>query len=534
MEKLIITLTLSGASAALLTLCSLKMLQMYQLSSYRAGGFFKWLARSKGDYAIRYFALAFFQFVSLIIFNFSFSRSPLPYLTYLGLILYVALGVMFVVLQKKQKQKTPLKFTSRIIRQIILLAVVYCGLCFTAVYFVFDYALGYALLGVMAFLIPLCVTFTHFLALPVEILINRHYFIKARRRLSAGMIKIGITGSYGKTTAKNILCTFLSKKYKVVGTPASINTPMGICKLVNGGGLTDCEIFVAEMGARRRGDIKTLCKLVNPDHGIITAVGSQHLETFKTIEAVTVTKLELARGAKGFVVVNSGDNRLCEGVLALLDEIGGEGKTEKERFLYAGIGGTDARFEDVALGAEGTQFTLVIGDEGVEITTPLLSRHVPPLIASCALLAHKLGVSLTDIQAAAVELQPVPHRLQLIKTGANIVIDDAYNSNPEGAKDALEVLGCFAGAKLVITPGFVELGAEEAGENLKLGGNIAKTADFLISVNNAEVFRGAAEAGMDPDCCFVEKSLDGAMERLAALKLERATVLFLNDLPDNY
>ncbi len=520
MEQLIITLIICAISSALLTLLSLKMLQIYQLSSYQISGFFKWLKRTKGDYVLRYFALSFFQFLSLLIFNFSFPNSNLKYI---GLALYILLAIYFFVLEVKSPKKTPLKVTKRIVRQIVFLPILYFGISFAAIYFTKEYAIGYSLLAVISFLIPLCVTLSHILLLPIEKLINSYYFKKAAKAARGNIIKIGITGSYGKTTAKNILAELLSKKYTVLSSPASHNTPMGLAKLINSG-IDGYDIIIAEMGARRKGEIKELCHLIPPDYGIITSAGPQHLETFGSLENIISTKLELAFEAKKFVVLNSDDAKLMSAAA-----------NHKEfKSLYAGSVGADAAFSQPTINAEGTSFTLLIKDEKIEITTKLLARHIPELLTMCALHAYKLGVSMQEIKEAAENIEPIPHRLQLIKTEQAIIIDDAYNSNPTGAKNAIEVLSKFEGTKVVITPGFIELGKRQEIENKILGENIAKTADYLLSVSCPAIYDGALQAGMNEDNAFLVDSLDLAMEKFKTLKITSPIILFLNDLPDIY
>lgn len=520
MEQLIIMLSICAISSIMLLLLSLKMLQVYQLSSYQISGFFRWIIRTKGDYLVRYFALAFFQFISLLFFNLSFSAS---YLKYIGMVFYIALAIYFFVLEVKSPKKTPLKITKRIVRQFLALIIFYFGLSFVAIYFTKNLPIGYTLLAIITFLIPVCATLSHFLLLPIEKIINSYYFKKAARAVRGDIIKIGITGSYGKTSAKNILAAFLSGKYKVLSSPSSHNTPMGLAKLINSG-IKGYDIIIAEMGARHVGEIKELCDLIPPDYGIITGVGSQHLETFGSLENIINTKLELAFETKKFVVLNSDDTKLMSAAA----------NYKNIKALYAGSAGADAAFCEPKISAEGTTFTLMIRDEKVEISTKLLGRHTPQLMTMCALLAYKLGVTLQDIKEAAEKIEPIPHRLQLIKTEHATIIDDAYNSNPIGAKNALEVLSKFEGIKVVITPGFIELGKQQEKENFKLGENIALSADYLFAVSNQTISDGALKAGMNPDKVFVVDSLNSAMEKLKILKLDNPIILFLNDLPDIY
>ena len=132
---------------------------------------------------------------------------------------------------------------------------------------------------------------------------------------------IAITGSYGKTSTKDFLATILSKRYKVLKTPGSFNTPMGICKVIRGELKPEHEIFIVEMGAKEKGNIKELCDLVRPEIGIITAIGPQHLETFKTMESVVSTKYELIESlpVEGIAVLNNDDEN-CRNLVKRIKE----------------------------------------------------------------------------------------------------------------------------------------------------------------------------------------------------------------------
>ena len=133
------------------------------------------------------------------------------------------------------------------------------------------------------------------IAQPIENHINKGFFKDARRILLSreGLIKIGITGSYGKTSVKFILGTMLSEKYQTLVTPSSFNTPMGVTKIIRTKLQPAHQVFVAEMGARHVGDIREMCRLVHPSYGVLTSGGPQHLDTFHTLERIKSTKYEL-------------------------------------------------------------------------------------------------------------------------------------------------------------------------------------------------------------------------------------------------
>ena len=146
-----------------------------------------------------------------------------------------------------------------------------------------------AVLGAVS---PFLVLAANFLNKPIEKAINRWFINDAKRILKScpDLTVIGVTGSYGKTSVKFILKTLLEARFNVLATPESYNTPMGVVITVRNHLRATHEVFVCEMGARHVGDIKEICDIVHPNHGIITSVGPQHLETFFTLDNVKKTK----------------------------------------------------------------------------------------------------------------------------------------------------------------------------------------------------------------------------------------------------
>lgn len=457
--------------------------------------------------------------------------------------------------------KVKLAFTARLKRFItvfaIIAAILSAGL---SVMYPPLFALAPIFPGIVAFLFAAIITS------PIEKRRNARFVTAAKTVLAAraDLIKIGVTGSYGKTTAKNLLSAFLSKEYSTCVTPGNYNTPMGIALTVRDELLADDEVFVAEMGARYRGDIRELCDIVSPSIAVITAIGTQHLETFGSEENLLVTKNELieALPADGVAIFN-GDN---DGAIKLYDRcakrrlISGSDEEAVQK-LYAlfstgdrrakcktaaGVKPTeeevkalsrfDAFYGDICYAARGMEFTLVLNGRAARITTALLGAHVPSMIAECALTANYLGISLEKIKFAASEVKAVAHRLELLYNGDDVIIDDAYNGNEAGAQNALEVLSKFSPRiRVLITPGIVELGEHGEAANARIGELAAVSCDYAIFVggNASALARGAKSAGMNVDNVTEVRDLDGAVEKLKTIKGEKA-VLFENDLPDNY
>ena len=234
--------------------------------------------------------------------------------------------------------------------------------------------------------VPIIVPLAVILVWPFEKLIYNHYKSKCKKELKnhTNLIKIGITGSYGKTSTKVYLQKFLEKKYKVCATPASYNTPMGVSKVVFNQLKDDDEVFIVEMGAKKIGDIKELCDMVGVDAGIITAVGEQHLDTFKNLQNIIKTKTELVDALKedAYCVFNVAS----ENTKTMFDNCNLKNKiavSEPETYLYA---------KDIVATCDGLEFVLCFDGKEYQTHTEILGEHNIQNILSAAALAIKFGI----------------------------------------------------------------------------------------------------------------------------------------------
>ena len=271
-------------------------LQMMQQNTYRNDRYNRWLKGESFASVSRLVDL----FLLLLL-----STSFLP--------VFVQIVTITVVLYKsvnrlKTKYKKPLVFTRRATR-LYLTALVLTLLIAGLAAGLTTLNNGSRALLALAILAPYLMMAANVLMQPVERQINRKYYNEAKQILAQmpGLTVIGITGSYGKTSTKHYLYRILCERYNVLMTPGSFNTPMGVIRTVREQMKPYHNVFICEMGAKQIGDIKEICDLVNPQIGIITAVGEQHLESFKSIENVQRTKFELvdALPASGFAVVNN-------------------------------------------------------------------------------------------------------------------------------------------------------------------------------------------------------------------------------------
>ncbi len=499
-----------------------KQFQMLQQNSYFPSRYFGWL---KNNLPL---ASIFVVFVSSFILTFSF---------YIGLAIFLSLVLGFTVYLSIKQQKKSIKklvFTSRVKRLFSATAIIYLILILV---YAFNSQLVFGRISASVLLfISLVSPISLFLAwgvtLPIEKIFSLYYINDAKRILKEhkNLRVIGITGSYGKTTTKFILTRILSEKYNVVCTPQSFNTPMGVVRTIREKLKPQTEFFVCEMGAKNVGDIKEICDIVHPDYALITSVGPQHLETFKTIGNVFKTKFELAdavekKGEKAFV---NGDS------LEILNRI-----FPSDYVLYGTNDDFNFTAENIHYGKNGSEFDIILGNEKVHLTSRLLGLHSIINIAGAAALAFTLGVSAEDIKFAVSSLKPTEHRLELkTSVSGSLLIDDAYNANPEGSLEAVRVLGSFDGMKkVIITPGLIELGEKEYSCNYALGLEAADKCDIIIFVgkNRSKPMVDAVNSTeFAKENLFVASSFLEAMEIYSRFADSNTVVLLENDLPDNY
>ena len=391
-------------------------------------------------------------------------------------------------------------------------------------------------------LLPFVPALANLINKPIEKGINQHYINDAVRILKSNerLRIIGITGSYGKTSVKYYLTTLLSEGFRVLMTPESFNTPMGIVRTIREHMQPTHQIFVCEMGARHLHDIKEITDFVHPDDGIVTSIGYQHLETFHSLDNIISTKYELldavdekekAEGkqeGKHLKFVNA-DNEIIRANMKYKDAI-----------TYGLSEGCDYRATDLKVTGAGTSFTVTSPKgETAEFSTRLVGRHNVENIMGAIACASSLGIPLTKLKMAVRRLQSVPHRLELTRHGNVSILDDAYNSNPNGAKVALETLSLFEGSvKILVTPGMVELGEKEDEYNKEFGKQAAAVCDYIILVGEKQtqaIKEGILEAGFDSARLFVKNSFNEASALMYEIDAGREKVILLeNDLPDNY
>lgn len=369
---------------------------------------------------------------------------------------------------------------------------------------------------------------------PVEKTINRSYINEAKSILAQmpGLKIIGVTGSYGKTTTKHYLFRILSEQYETLMTPGSYNTPLGVVRTIRELLKPFHEVFIVEMGAKNLGDIKEICDIVHPRAGIITAVGPQHLESFKTIENVQRTKFELADAlpADGLAVVNNDFEMIaCRQV----DNV------RCIRYAVKNTDGADYIATNIGYSPAGTKFTVKNGMWSIDLSTRIVGEcNVSNILAAVA-MAHEMGVADDKIKYAVAQIEQVEHRLSIKRIpGSLTIIDDAFNSNPVGSAMALEVLASMTeGKRILITPGMIELGERQQELNEEFGFKAASSCDIAIVVgeyNREAIVAGLERGSMPRESIRTADSFAQAQSMLQSLAQPGDIVLYENDLPDTF
>jgi UDP-N-acetylmuramoyl-tripeptide--D-alanyl-D-alanine ligase len=523
-----------------------RSLHLLQLDSYSNSRLLKWLWFSPFDRLFDYrlgLSLLAVSGLHLVLW-----QLDLSYGHFVSPICWIIIGALLFIKSRKSEAKKPLVYTARA-KRILGVAILICT-AIAAVFLLFALrelssstsvycAIAIILAGglVLTQVASLIVPISNSLLAPVQSYINNKYIRSAKAKLrEISPIVIGVAGSYGKTSTKYFIETLLAERFMVLKTPKSFNTLMGLCRVINDDLKPEHQVFIAEMGAYRRGDVRELAELVSPHMGIITSIGPEHFERFKSMENIKATNYELIESLpKSGIAVFNNDIDECR---ELAD------RTKSLKTLRYGLGRSqpDLRLwaEEISMNSKGLNF-MIVDTEGNRANTHagLLGRHNVLNILGAACIALEMGMSLQEIAKAIPKIKQVPHRLQLVPGAAGVtVIDDSYNSNPIGAIEALNVLREFnAGKRVLVTPGMVELGELESKENEKLGAAAAKICDYVLLVGAKQtqpILRGLEREQFPQERLRVVKDLSEATSELQKIVRSGDVVLFENDLPDLY
>jgi UDP-N-acetylmuramoyl-tripeptide--D-alanyl-D-alanine ligase len=309
----------------------------------------------------------------------------------------------------------------------------------------------YELLGLIA--APIAGTLGVLIINPFFWFIRRTVIFRARNRMRKfdGTV-IGITGSVGKTSTKELLAHVLETKFSVERTQGNDNSEIGVALAALRIPL-DTQFFIVEMGAYRRGEIKAICDIVRPKIGIITAIGDQHLSLFGSLENLRKTKFELidALPQDGLRLVSGEDFHLTEA-------------------------------SHIEMSRENISFTY----KGEKFTVPILGKSRVSNLLAVIKVGEYLGIPLRQIAHALESIAPdlLYPKLYLAKKGGTI-IDDTHNSSHESFLSVIDYLSVWEGyIKIVVTPGMIELGSRAREDHLRVGQALASVDKVFVTNPN--------------------------------------------------
>ena len=499
-------------------------MHMFQQNRYHLGRYQSWL-RSYVDSSYRYILFVF----SLLCFSyglyFVYPLSTRPYLLYMLLLIF---AYIHGKVESEHEYRKPLVMTARIYRFMALFFLFYIILLSLS----YSYAQG-----IWIFITPFLYFSPWIFILllgriiePLESRIRNSYVEDAREILARyhHLTCIGITGSYGKTSVKHMIHAFLSKEYATLMTPGSYNNLMGITLTIRKQLSGIHEMFVCEMGADHVGEIETLMEFINPKIGIVTSVGFQHLQTFGSIEAILHEKMQmiekLPTDGIGFINI---DNEYIQSYII----------KNTCRIVHYGLS-PDADYccANIVYQKEGTTFQIIFEDISHTFQTKLLGKH-HVLNLTCAIaVAHTFGISWEIMSHIVSKMPYIEHRLQVYESFC-IILDDAYNANPEGASCALEVLRNMPNKRFIVTPGFIELKDMQEQAQYEFGLEIAQSADVCClvgKIHTRSIAKGLKDAQFDESNLYIVDSFLKAWEIVKEQAKKDDCVLIENDLPDAF
>ncbi|MCW9705464.1 UDP-N-acetylmuramoyl-tripeptide--D-alanyl-D-alanine ligase [Fodinibius salsisoli] len=522
-------------------------LHIFQQNGYKLNEFWHWMISHWAQRVITTEHVLYNIVIAVLLFfvsNTITGSSAIIVLGLFGLFWFVPFNYY-----RGESPKKPLAFTPRMIRLTIPFAILVFVIPFLSTYIAFTgrwvalinkdvlyiaemYILSFGwVLGNIA--VPFFIFIAALLTKPYESYVHRYFIKLAKKKLERmpDLTVIAITGSYGKTSTKFMIRDLLSERFSVCSTPGSYNTPMGICKVINNDLEAHHQVLVLEMGARYEGNIDELCDIAEPDISVITNVGLAHLETFGSQDAIARTKSTLVKRTKphGKAVLNADDKRV-DAMGDLRDDID---------IIRIGLENGEIRASDIQYNQEGMQFTASTNNESVTFNMRLLGAHNVQNMLLAIGVAQTFDVRLTTMAMAAKHMEPVEHRLELKQQGSLTVIDDAFNSNPTGAKNAVDILAQFnSGRRIIITPGMIELGDIQEEKNREFGRQIGQAAlDLVILVgqNQTEpIKQGILSTDFDPSKLNTVASLSEANSLAQEFAQPGDIVLYENDLPDSF
>jgi len=402
-----------------------------------------------------------------------------------------------------------------------------------------------ALFTFLLLIIALCFFYFLFYAASLQLIYPLQLYLKNKIILAAkekmGKLDklkvIGIAGSYGKTSMKETLKTVLAQKLIVEATPESVNTPIGVARFIQEKVDDKTDVLIIEMGEHYKGDILELCQITKVDIAVITGINESHLERLKDLSNSVKTVFELAQGLKsgGKLVLNSDDKNIIDNYQSFAKS--------KEISFYSSNNNElcDYLISEHSFSAKDLENNFVVSKDasGVHFKTKILADYGLGLAVASMIIAKEFGISPEAVSTSFIKVRPVPHRLEpLANPNGLIVIDDSYNGNPDGVREAIKLLSKFDGCrKVYLTPGLVEMGKSSQSVHQEIGKQLSKVADLVMLVRNSAtpyIEQGLKENGFDEEKILWYGSAQEAHSSLDKVLKPGDVIMFQNDWGDQY
>lgn len=350
---------------------------------------------------------------------------------------------------------------------------------------------------------------------------------------------IGITGSFGKTSLKNILTKIMETQFSVMTIPGNINTDLGVANylIAHESELENSDFLVVEMGAFTTGEIQSICDVVHPEYSFLTAIAPVHLERFGSIENTAKAKFELPNSTSKITYLNNRNKNIQK----FFQQYAAGAPIYRAHDLCGRDKSTPLLIENICFLPEFSGISFVY--KNTEFSTKLISEYIFEFFEMIFPFAENLKISPENIQKGIANIDYTPHRLQVIKnknTGVT-VIDDSYNGNFSGFQAGLKTLSRASGRKIVLTPGIVELGDLSEKIHKKLAKVYLEEVDLLLLIENSNtriiqkfLDTNTSEISGKKRTYTMYSDVHTAHADLGNIVKKGDTILFQNDLSDNY
>ncbi len=382
----------------------------------------------------------------------------------------------------------------------------------------------------------ICLILATIILWPLDYILKQKIINKAKTKIKQypELKIVGITGSYGKTTMKETVAEILSQKYKVLKTEENKNTPLGISQLILEKLDNNIDILIVEMGAYQKGDIKTLCDITKPNFSILTGINESHLERFGSIKNTVLAKFEIVVNAvkDAKIILNADNNLIKENYKKYLNK--------KETFFYSSENNKLSKYQisNKNFFMDGSGIAFDLGNFS-NLKISILGEYMLGTTMAGVILAEELGLTKEEIKQGIKNIKPIKHRLQLIKGNNNIlVIDDSYNGNTDGVREAIKVLAKFKDKRRIyVTPGLVETGDKNKELHYNIGKQLSSVANVVILIKNSAtpfIEQGLLENNFIKENIIFFNSAPEAHQNIQNITKSGDVILFQNDWPENY